>query len=65
MNNPLTDFSGLPRFAEIEPGHVAPAIDELLAQGRLRHVFVDAATWTPVAAPDWIRSGLAPYALEG
>ena len=30
--NPLLDFSALPRFAEIRPEHVAPAIDELLAQ---------------------------------
>jgi acyl-CoA thioester hydrolase len=37
--------------------------DELLAAGRLRHVFVDAASWTPVAAPDWIREALAPYAV--
>jgi acyl-CoA thioester hydrolase len=36
--------------------------DELLAEGRLRHVFVDASTWTPVPAPDWIRAALAPYA---
>jgi acyl-CoA thioester hydrolase len=36
--------------------------DDLLAEGRLRHVFVDAATWTPVPAPDWIREALAPYA---
>jgi acyl-CoA thioester hydrolase len=35
--------------------------DDLLAEGRLRHVFVDAATWTPVPAPDWIRAALAPY----
>jgi oligopeptidase A len=32
--NPLLDFSGLPRFAEIKPDHVAPAIDELLAAAR-------------------------------
>ena len=30
--NPLLDFSSLPRFAEIRPEHIAPAIDELLAQ---------------------------------
>jgi oligopeptidase A len=29
--NPLLDFSGLPRFAEIKPEHVAPAIEKLLA----------------------------------
>ena len=32
--NPLLDFSGLPRFAEIKPEHVAPAVDQLLADGR-------------------------------
>jgi acyl-CoA thioester hydrolase len=37
--------------------------EELLAEGRLRHVFVDAETWTPVPAPDWIRSALAPYVV--
>jgi len=32
--NPLLQFAGLPRFDEIKPEHVAPAIDELLAAGR-------------------------------
>ncbi|MCR4298966.1 MAG: M3 family metallopeptidase [Gallionella sp.] len=32
--NPLLDFSGLPRFAEIKPEHVSPAIDQLLAENR-------------------------------
>jgi oligopeptidase A len=32
--NPLLDFSGLPRFAELKPEHVAPAMDQLLAEGR-------------------------------
>ena len=34
IKNPLLDFSGLPRFAEIRPEHVAPAIDQLLAENR-------------------------------
>ncbi len=34
--NPLLDFSGLPRFAELKPEHVAPAIDQLVAEGRAR-----------------------------
>ena len=35
MNNPLLDFSGLPRFAEIEPGaRRARPIDQLLAEAR-------------------------------
>ncbi len=32
--NPLLDFSGLPRFAEIKPEHVTPAVDELLVRNR-------------------------------
>lgn len=31
MTNPLLDFSGLPRFDGIRPEHIAPAIDQLLA----------------------------------
>ncbi len=33
-DNPLLDFSGLPRFAEIKPEHVAPAIEQLLDENR-------------------------------
>lgn len=29
-NNPLLDFSGLPRFADIRPEHITPAVDVLL-----------------------------------
>ena len=32
--NPLLNFTGLPRFAEIRPEHVAPAIEHLLAENR-------------------------------
>lgn len=32
--NPLLDFSGLPRFDEIRPEHVAPAIDALITEAR-------------------------------
>ena len=31
MTNPLLDFSDLPRFDQIRPEHVAPAIFQLLA----------------------------------
>ncbi len=34
MTNPLLDFSGLPRFGQIEVKHVVPAIEELLAENR-------------------------------
>jgi oligopeptidase A len=32
--NPLLDFSGLPRFADFKPEHVAPAVEQLLAENR-------------------------------
>src|SRR5258706_2705040 len=35
MNNPLLDFSGLPCFPRLRPEHVEPAIDELVAAGRV------------------------------
>ncbi|HKX38798.1 MAG TPA: oligopeptidase A, partial [Burkholderiales bacterium] len=51
--NPLLDFSGLPRFADIRPEHVAPAIDQLLAEGR--QAVADAAkapaTWDEFVSP--------------
>ena len=34
QDNPLLDFSGLPRFADIRAEHVTPAIDQLLSEGR-------------------------------
>ena len=34
MTNPLLDFSGLPRFADIRTEHITPAIEQLLAAGR-------------------------------
>ncbi len=47
--NPLLDFSGLPRFADIPPEHVTPAIEHLLAEGRALVEKLTAAE----AAPDW------------
>jgi oligopeptidase A len=51
--NPLLDFSGLPRFDEIKPEHVAPAIDELLAAGRraVASSVAAAPTWDQFVAP--------------
>ena len=46
--NPLLDFSGLPRFADIKPEHVAPAMDELLNEARAA-MGRAAAPETPVA----------------
>jgi len=47
MDNPLLDFTGLPRFAEIRPEHIAPAVDALLAQARA------AVSAAEDAAPTW------------
>jgi oligopeptidase A len=51
--NPLLDFSGLPRFAEIKPEHVAPAVDQLLADGRATTEAAIRAkpTWNDFVAP--------------
>jgi acyl-CoA thioester hydrolase len=34
---------------------------ELLVEGRMRHVFVDAGSWTKTPVPDFVRAGLQPY----
>jgi acyl-CoA thioester hydrolase len=39
--------------------------DELLVEGRNRHVYLDAATWTPAPVPEWMREALSPYVVEG
>jgi acyl-CoA thioester hydrolase len=38
--------------------------DELLAEGRIRHVCVDRSSWSKTAWPDAVRAAFAP-ALEG
>jgi oligopeptidase A len=54
-NNPLLDFSGLPRFAAIRAAHVTPAVDTLLAAARetVARVAADTspATWDTVVEP--------------
>jgi oligopeptidase A len=47
MNNPLLDFSGLPRFDVIRAAHVTGAVDALLADGQRTIETVAAATTTP------------------
>ena len=51
--NPLLDFSGLPRFGELKPEHVAPAVDALLAEGRatIERVLRAPETWDAFVAP--------------
>jgi acyl-CoA thioester hydrolase len=35
--------------------------EDLLVEGRMRHVVVDARSWKKAAIPDWLRGGLEPY----
>jgi oligopeptidase A len=53
--NPLLDFSGLPRFGEIQPDHVTPAVDQLIAENRALLERLanagDAPTWEGFVAP--------------
>ena len=53
MSNPLLDFSGLPRFADLRPEHVTPAMEQLLAEGRATVQSVAGAqpTWDEFVAP--------------
>ena len=53
MSNPLLDFSGLPRFPDLRPEHVAPAMEQLLAEGRAATQAASraAATWNEFVAP--------------
>jgi oligopeptidase A len=47
--NPLLDFSGLPRFAEVRPEHVTPAVDQLLTENRT----LVARLLDDNSSPDW------------
>ncbi|MGB8598127.1 MAG: M3 family metallopeptidase, partial [Burkholderiales bacterium] len=53
--NPLLDFSGLPRFTDIKPEHVAPAVDVQLADNRalIQKLLADTAqpTWQNFVMP--------------
>jgi oligopeptidase A len=53
--NPLLDFTDLPRFAQIQPEHVAPAIEKLLSDCRalIRYLLAEkkAPTWNNFVAP--------------
>jgi oligopeptidase A len=61
--NPLLDFSNLPRFDLIQPGHVKPAVESLLAAGRelIARLAEDAtpSTWKDFAGA--LADGLEPF----
>jgi oligopeptidase A len=51
--NALLDFSGLPRYSEIRPEHVGPAVDQLLGENRalLEKQLSVAPTWDAFVQP--------------
>ena len=53
--NPLLDFTGLPRFTEVQAEHVTPAIEALLAANRalVEKLSADASasSWVAFVAP--------------
>jgi oligopeptidase A len=55
FDNPLLDFSGLPRFADFKPEWVEPALDQLLNEARAALEHVCAAdtpiSWATVVTP--------------
>ena len=54
MDNPLLDFSGLPRFDAIRPEHIGPAIDALLEQAEAAVRAAEAVapvTWETFVTP--------------
>ena len=61
--NPLLDFSDLPRFDTVQPEHVKPAVESLLAVGRelITRLTDDAtpATWQDFAGA--LSDGLEPF----
>ena len=61
--NPLLDFSGLPRFADVRVEHIGPAVDALIAD--VRETVEGIAGPGATAAPSW-ESVVAPHfaALE-
>jgi oligopeptidase A len=55
--NPLLDFSGLPRFADVRDEHIAPAVDELISDvtSTIDRIVADPAppTWASVVVPQF------------
>ncbi len=52
--NPLLDFSSLPRFADILPEHVNPAIEQLIEEARAAigaATHAESVTWATVVEP--------------
>jgi len=54
MINPLLDFSALPRFADVRPEHVGPAVEQLIAGARAvvaRIEKTESVSWAGIVEP--------------
>ena len=54
MMNPLLDFSALPRFSEIKPEHVNPAVEQLIAEARAAIIEIEkseSVSWQSIVEP--------------
>ena len=54
MMNPLLDFSALPRFSEINPDHVNPAVEQLIAEARTAIAQIEkseSVSWHTIVEP--------------
>jgi oligopeptidase A len=49
-SNPLLHFAGLPKFDEVKPEHVSPAVDSLITEGRALVEQLATSTETPTWA---------------
>lgn len=59
MSNPLLNHSGLPKFSEIKPEHIQPAIEQLIAENRQA-----VETVAKIANPTW-ETFYLPQAMAG
>ena len=58
------------RIAQLGTTNITTEIDvvrdgQVLVEGRLRHVCVDATTWEKTEIPPWVRDGLQRFAVPG
>jgi oligopeptidase A len=54
MMNPLLDFSALPRFSDIKPEHVNPAVEQLITEARAAVIQIEKAesvSWQTIVEP--------------
>ena len=54
MMNPLLDFSALPRFSDVKPEHVNPAVEQLIAEARAAITQIErseSVSWQTVVEP--------------